>query len=105
VAFTTESCHNIQVGDMKAKPHRIIEFQATILDRDNKPLATGLARLYGMIGSGEFCLEKANPTLPLNAARLLRPDGSRYLLRNFKARQAGNYDFDYSFQFRTRKAG
>jgi hypothetical protein len=86
-------------------PRGSVDFQAAILDRNGKPIATGSARLYRTIGSGEFWPRTFDTRLQANATRLLKPDGTHYSLRNFRARQVGTYDFDYSFLFRARRTG
>ena len=66
-----------------------IESQATVLDRDNRPLSSGQVRLYTKLHSGVFWPqdEVGAATLPKNAARLKTSDGSVFSLKSFEVCQ------------------
>ena len=81
-----------------------IVFQATVLDQDNRPLASGEARLYTSLHSGVFWPQKAKDVhlLPNCAATLKSLDGSLYTIQNLKVcphhqpEFVNHCEFDYS---------
>lgn len=82
-----------------------LEFQATILDKDNRLLASGRVRLYTKLNSGTFWLpgnEDAHK-IPTGAAILQAENGSVYSIKKFRPcsahleREPVNHcDFEYA---------
>jgi len=71
---------------MKDEDNPTIEFPATVLDRDNQPLASGQARLYTRHNCGTFWpqVPKDVHSLPNYATMLRSSTGSLYEIRNLK---------------------